>query len=503
MPNSASQAMQTLTEQYYNVLTTQLHLDPNEFQLVQGNVALGATSQGLWAVMDSIPPFSLTQYWTPSGYNSFSSNYGSVLSRIQSSASGAFLTAMGDYYNAWVSYLKTNPLPAGTNLPTYFQNWAMSSGMPPQQAQSVTSLYLAAFSDPVVKAQQLWLGAGGAGSVMAYGTSIETADAQIGMAPSGSVSLDSATQSSDVSHTWASGSVEGFYDVFFGEAGSSYDASTSLVTNAGIEMTISFTHVATLPVAPLSQGSQVAGPTTYLAWYVSAALQNAYNNNNYNTWQSGSPNWQSFFGDSGSMLRALAALIVVDGIKISLTTTNGISKADQQQVQASFEAGFFPFFGISGQGGWSNSFAYDDQGRIAATSSCPTGSPQILGVLVVGIANLIASGDVAEARRFLRAVSAPPLRSSPRQESVAVGAPLVVTVAWSAVALQGLHQLGVSAPIEQLIAAWVSTWATNNAGGWALGTLHQYPSAHPQYTATAQVTAIHGGNRSVTIVNFV
>lgn len=503
MSDSATQAMQTLTQQYYNAITSQLHLDPMQFQLVQGNIAMGATSQALWSIMDSIPPASLTQYWTPSGYNSFASNYGSVLSRIQTSSSGAFLTAMGDYYASWVSYLKSNPPPAGTPLPSYFQSWALGSGMPPQQATTVTSLYAAAFNDPIVKAQQLWFAAGGAGSVMAYNTSVATAEAQVGMAPGNTVSLNSQTQSSDVTNTWAKGSVEGFFDIFFGAAGASYEASTSVITNAGIDMTISFSHVATIPIAPLSQGTQAAGPTTYQSWYVPTALQTAYTNNNYNTWQSGNPNWDSFFGDMGTMQRASAALVVVDGIKISLTTANGISVADQQQLRASFEAGFFPFFGVSGEGGWSNSFSYDDQGRIAVTSTSPTGNPQILGVLVSGIANLIASTEVSEARRAQRALRAPAVRVAPRLSSAAVPVPAVVTVAWSAIALQGLHNLGVQPAIEQLIVNFVNTWATNSAGGWGLNTLNNYVSAHPQYTATAQVTAINGGNRSVTIVNFV
>jgi hypothetical protein len=498
--------MQTLTQQYYNAVTTGLNLSPQLFQLTQGNIALGATSQALWGIMDSIPPLSLTQAWNPAGYNSFASNYGSVLSRIQSASSGAWDTALGDYASAWQTYVKATPPPTDVKAAAaYVRTWATSAGMTPQQVSQVTTLYLGAMNDPIVAANVNWAVAGGQGALMAYTTSISTAENQIGMAPAGSVELNSETTSSDASHTWANGSVDGSFDIFFGGGSASYDASSSVMTDAGVSLSIKFTHVATIPVAPLSSGTMQAGPTTYQPWYVSAALQTAYNNNNFTTWPSGSPDWNSFFSPTGSMRRATAALIVVDGIQISVSSNNSIAQASQQQFKTAFEAGFFPFFGVSGSGGWSNSSAYDDQGRIQATSTCATGNPQILGVLVSDIGSLIASDAVAEARRAQRALYAPAVRAVPAYaNAVAIAnAAQVVTVAWSAVALQGVRNLHVQPGIEQLITGAVSAWATNNAPHWALNVPQQYASPVPHYTATARVTAINGGNRSVTITNFV
>lgn len=504
MTVSSSQAMQTLTAQYYNALTTQLQLDPNAFQLAQGNIALGSTSQALWTMMDQVPSTSVSQIWTPGTYNSFSSNFGSILSRVHSASSGAFQAKMGDYYPAWMAYLRANPPASLSAYPQAFQTWAMAN-MDPGQAQTCLGLLNNALIDPIGQAQQMWLAAGNAAGVKAYQTSIEVAGNQIASAPTGTVTLNSSTQSSDTTHTWAHGSVEGFFSSFFGGAQGSYDQLTTALAEAGLSIDISFTHVATLPVSPLQSGTVMAGPTTYPAWYVPGALQTAYKSNNYEIWQPGSPDWNSFFGPNGTLLHATRALIVVDGIRMTLTSNASISDSNRQSMQAAFEAGFFPFFGIKGQGGWSSTSTYDDSGRIVVTNTCATGNPQVLGVLAASIENTLAAAALVEARNAKRvstqlATPGVVARPAPVQHAQAA---LAVTTAWTARALQGLHNLGLPPAPEQLIVGMVNTWANNNANQWPLNVPQQYVSGHPAYTATAQVVAINGGNRTVNVTNFV
>jgi hypothetical protein len=524
--------METLTSQWYNAVTTSLHLSPDQFQLVQGNIAVGSTSPGIWALMDSIPPQSISQSWTPQGYNSFSGQYGALISRLKDSSYGSFQAAMGSYYTAWMSYLQAHPPATVTPqaVVAEFQGWS-AINMPADQAQTALSLLAAAFNGPIAQANILWAAAGGPSGVKAYQQTIETIDYTIGTAPSGGAQLDSATESSDTSHTWAKGAVEGFYEVFFGEAGAEYDATTLDLTQAGLAITAQFDHVATIPVLPLAQGTVVSGPTTYQPWFVPQALSNGYENNNYNVWQPGSPSWSSFFGDGGSLLRTTTALIVVDGITISMTSEYQVQQSEQQQVKTEFAAGFFPFFGVEGEGGWSNSVSFSDSGEITATSTNPVGSPQILGILQSPINSVIGGMEVQAALRAARNGSGISLASLPAGVTVAaaqppggkaevevegeeaegaggggrvgVGAALIVTVAWTAAALQGLHALGVSPAIEQLIAGQVTNWAQNSAPGWAVGAPHQYNSNYPQYVATAQVVAVNGGNRTVNVVAFV
>jgi hypothetical protein len=501
--SAASDAMQTLTTQWYNALTNGLRLDPMQFQLVQGNIALGATSQGMWSLMDSIPPFSIAQNWTPSGFNSFSAQYGLVISRLQDPSFSAWQTKMGDYYSAWTTYLKGSPLPAGTSILAYFQSWAFSN-MPPDQAQTCASLFAASMNGPILAANNTWYNAGGPTSVKAYNQGIETVDNALASAPSAGVQFDSTTTSSDATQSWAKGSIEGFYDAFFGHGDASYSAATTAVADAGLVFSIQFSHLTTIPVIPLQQGTIVAGPTTYSAWYVAAALSEGYDNNNNQVWAPGTPDWSSFFGDGGSLPRATTALVLVDGITVSITSKQSIATSDQTEVQAAFQAGFFPFFGVSGEGGWSSSAATFDAGTLTVTASCAVGNPQVLGILQTPIEALVGSVPMMAAMRAMRTS----VGVAPRFEMAAPMAPAgglvgAVTVAWTYAAQTGLLNLGVSPAVQQLIVGFVNTWAINNAPGWGIGVPHQYVSGHPAYTATAQVASVAGGNRAVNVIAFV
>jgi len=403
----ASQAMQTITEQFYNALTSQAHLNPQQFQLAQGNVALGFTSEALWSMMDIVPNTSIVQTWSPGNFNSFSSNFGSILARIQSSAGGAFTAALGDWSGAWTKYISTHVPDSLKDYPTVFQNWAMSVGMDPGTMKHCESLLLAAMDDPISQAQMMWLDAGGNPATKAYTADILTTQTQIDEAPGGSVTLNSGTQSSNVQNTWANGNADGFFNVFFGGGSGSYSDQTVELAAAAIEMSIEFTHIATVAVTPLASGTQTDGPTTYPAWYVASALGTAYENDNYQIWQPGSPGWADFFGEDGTLQNVATALVVVDGIAISLTSQASINTSSQQAMQTAFEAGFFPFFGVEGQGGWNQTTQFDAQGRVVVKATCPVGSPQVLGVLVSPIGNVFGL-DNSDARRS-RAPAARPL----------------------------------------------------------------------------------------------
>jgi len=121
MPSLAD-AMKTLTAQYYNALTGGLGLNPQQFQITQGQIALGATSQSLWGYLDTIPPVSIANTWTPGGQNTFSSQYGALISRLKDSASSDWRTAMGDWSAAWVAYLKANKPAKDQSLADFFRS---------------------------------------------------------------------------------------------------------------------------------------------------------------------------------------------------------------------------------------------------------------------------------------------------------------------------------------------------------------------------------------------
>lgn len=494
-----SDAMQTLTAQYYNALTSQIPLDPGQFQLTQGSVALGATSTSLWSILDSIPPASASNLWSPGGQNTYSSQYGALISRLKDSAGSDFMTAMGDWYAAWTGYLARNQPAAGQTLAQFFQAWAFASGMPPQQATQVASLYAAAMNGPIFQANQMYTAAGGQAGVKAYTETIESATAAILSTRGATVTLQTATESSDTSHSWAKGSVEGFFEDFFGGAESGYDAESSAVLASGLEFTISFDHVATIRAQPLSQGSITAGPSAYPAWYVPAALTDGYQNNNNLVWQQGAPGWASFFGPGGSFPRATQAVVLVDGVKIGLTSTKSIATSSRESVKEAFAAGFFPFFGAEAEGGWSTTADFTDEGLLTVTSSSPLGNPQILGVLQSPIEAVAANHALARAILAAsagRAATRPPVSGAVIDPSN-LAALVNVSVNWTPGAYAAMVNAHPNPGVQQTVFLNTNTWAMNNAPHWAMGMLYNFLGA------TAQRVPSPGGGIMAQIVAYV
>ena len=496
--SSLADAMKTLTAQYYNALTGGLGLNPQQFQITQGQIALGATSQSLWGYLDTIPPVSIANTWTPGGQNTFSSQYGALISRLKDSASSDWRTAMGDWSSAWVAYLKANKPAKDQSLADFFRSWALTSGMPPAQAQQVASLYAAALNGPIFQANEAYTAAGGQTGVKAYTETIESATHAILSNAGKTVSLDSASESSDVSHTWAKAAAEGLIEEFFIGGEGSYDHTATTLITAGVDIKITFDHIATIPARQLSQGSITAGPDTFPAWYVPAALSDGYNSNNNEVWQDGSPNWTSFFGPSGAFQRTTQAVVVVDGISITMTSSASFEHDEQTKVEAAFSAGFFPFFGVEGEGGWTKATTNFDQGQVSVSQSSPVGNPQIIGILQIPIENFVAAQTLSEAilgdRRKLAAVQ--PETTVKIIDPENPRALLGVSVNWLPAAFAALQLAHPNPGVQQVVFTNTNSWACNNAPGWAIGALHQYLGA------TAQRVVGPGGGTAVNIIAY-
>ena len=496
-----SDAMKKLTEQYYNSIVTQLNLSDQSFQLAQGNVALPATTQNIWSTMDQVPPLSICGNWTPGSHNTFSSQYGGILSRIHDSANDDFQAAMGDYYTAWMAYLKKNPPSGDKSIIQVFSGWAYAN-MPPDQANKVIGMFQAAMNGPITQAQMAWAAAGGQTGVKAFTNTVETITNMLSSAPSNTLTMDASTQSSDTSHSWAAGAVEGFYDIFFGSGEGSYDHVSSEVIASSLNFDIEFKHVTTVPVTPLSQGTITAGPDTFKAWYVPNALTTAYSNNNGNTWLSGTPDWSTYFGPSGSLPRAVDALVLVDGITITITSAKSIATSDHTEVQSAFEAGFFPFFGVAGEGGWTLDKTFDDEGRLAVSASCTVGHPQILGILQSAIGSYVQADSLRAAVIADRLSAGEATRADAgfdAQVRASEGSDelLNVSVNWSPAAMAGLNNF--SNNVRNLVMQHVNTWAVNNRPHWPDNSLHYYNTGVGA-TATARAVRSPAGSMSVQIV---
>lgn len=387
---SAQLAMETLTAQWYNAVVAGCQLDPTTFQLMQGNVAVGSTSESLWNIFDVVPPLSVSNFYNPSQANVFSQDYGAVVNNLVPQNSNAFQQNMGDYYAQWTAYLKSTPspsIPKGGIL-ELFQNWS-ALNMPPNQAQQCATDYQEIAQGVVPVGVQMWLNAGGAPAQKAYNQTITDLQNALQGTRGASVDMSSATESSDVSDSWASGSVGGWFDFFAGEAGGEWDNFTTSIAKSGVEVKATFTHLAQFAAGPLAKTSTDPILSGYQPWYFEPALNLAYQENNNTVWQHSAPTWEDTFGVTGNMLRTTSALIVVDGVDITVTSSASFDSAEQQEIKANAEVGFWPFFEASASGGWTNDVEFDDSGTITVSSSSPTGNPQVLGAIVTPIASVL------------------------------------------------------------------------------------------------------------------
>ncbi|MEJ5999788.1 hypothetical protein [Paucibacter soli] len=393
--SAAQTAMNTLAAQWYLAVTKGCKLATDQFQLMQGAMPVGATSENLWNIFDSVPPLTATTFYNPAQLNSLSQDYGGVISALIAQGALQFQTDMQDSYAAWNNYKKTiTPLPSDNlGWSKAFSSWAQAN-LPQSQVTKCITDFNTMLEDPIAMASNQLLNVQFAPSNMhpndyVYTTTIEQLTLALNNATPASVTLNSSTDSSDVSHTWAQTEASGIFDIFGLGGDTSYDSLTTKITSAGVSIQAKFAKLVTLPAAPLKQPSDDNELSQYMPWFNSAALGEGHAKQDNTVWKAGDAiSWASTFGPNGNMQRFASSLVIVDGISMTMTSKAALSTADQASFKAAAAGGFFPFFEAEGSGGWSHNVSFDDQGNITVSSSSPAGNPQVLGVLVSPITDL-------------------------------------------------------------------------------------------------------------------
>jgi hypothetical protein len=383
---SGEEAMKTLTEKWYNTMVAGLNLSSQTFQIYQSNVVLGNLSTEMWAIYDSIPPLSVTQQAEPSQISRFSDNYSGVINTLLPSGGLEWKKTMGDSYPDWVTYLSEvkPPLPAGGML-TVFTQWAQLNIPDPGKAQKAITQYSQILNGVVPVAQARFITAAG---VYAYNKSIDDLRSAVKQAPSGSYTFDSKTASSDISHTWAQGSISGAFRFLWGGGSSSYDKVNEKFGSSSVNINVTFKHVLAFAAGPL-QTETFVGDKKYPGWFSSAALNYGYQNKGNDVWPvDGSASWASTFGPSGNLQRFATNLVVGDEMTMTMSSSASFSTEERQLILGQASGGFWPFFSASGSGGTQSSVTFDDSGKMVATMTSPAGSPLILGVSVLPIGQI-------------------------------------------------------------------------------------------------------------------
>ena len=414
---ASEQAMSTLTAQWYNAVVAGFELGANDFQLMQGNTAFGTTSDSVWAFFDAMPPTAVSHYYQPGRINSFAQTYGAVINNLVPQTGDDMQKLLGDKYTSWVAYSSDtknlpNPLPTDTSgnidyvkvRVDQYARWGLSNGLDSAKLNDGTTLLEQ--KDIISTAITQWISAD---DKYAYTASIGYVKNQVDQGRSRSASMNSNTSSSDITNSWAKTSVEGIFDIFGGEAAGEWSKFSSNLTSSGLDISASFGKVATVIGGPFGLTTGINPDLTdYSPWYNSDALKTAMANNNNNVWKHTAPTWEQTFGGDGNMKRDVSALVVVDGVTITMTSSYSVDTADRESVKTEFAAGFFPFFGVDGEGGWSNSVTFHDDGTFTAVSTSEAGNPQIIGVLVQTIEQAVtkSAADTINATEVLGNVAA-------------------------------------------------------------------------------------------------
>lgn len=400
--------LDTINAKWYNTLAKELGLAESEFQLCQGETILPQNTDQLWDMMNQLPSDSVIQYYTADPLVSFSSQYLSLLSFVQTPGNENFETAMGSVnLTAWKAALKTflqnNPSAFGqppavlqATLQNLFQNWSMvefDPGSNPDagSAAQCFTLYCAMTENPIYVAQALksHLPLGGPAAFnQTYGQVLN----DILAAPSESFSMDSTQASSDISQSWANSSSSTGGSYFYSKSSSSASSDfTQTFSSAAFSVAVAYDHFVTVPVLALQGESVTDGGTTYLPWYYGAALAYAYNNNTAPVWTDPTQ-WTKLFGPEGSMQYVITALLVADGVSTTTTSTQAFSAAEQTFAEQQSNEGYgcWPYYvSNSSDKKTQTSTAFDSGSHLVVSTTSKTGNPLVVGVLVSSVKALV------------------------------------------------------------------------------------------------------------------
>ncbi len=332
--------MDILTKQWYNTLVSELGLNPKNFQLYQGSTPLGQDSPWLWNILDSIPPESIDQFYDPVQRNNFSQNYQSVISQLY-------------------------PMPISGNQVDI------------EDVLTQANIMLA-------RVEKTKIG-------YAYSLTINKILDALESASCKSFQFDSETASSDINKTWAKktqGNTPGFFNKSK-QKNSKLSKFESGIINSRIRIKCCFDKVVCLEGHPLQKPSDQADLENYLPWYHKEALTRAYRDKTNSVWKPGMPSWESTFGEHGNMQRDTYGVVIVDGIKLKMssdvvldrTSKKGFSSLDLNNVP------IWPFYLNVNNKSIQNKTKSKSGRSIHIEVLSPPKKPQLIGVLVSKIAN--------------------------------------------------------------------------------------------------------------------
>lgn len=193
--------------------------------------------------------------------------------------------------------------------------------------------------------------------------------ALLALSPGVVFEFDSATTSADVDHAWAADADPPVFGLWPG-LDSAHPVSAAFASSA-------------VTVAGVCDAYAVwtAVPGD---WYDSATLNAFFT-------ATTSPEWDEFFGVDGRLARAIGSLLVLDGVRLTVTSDVRLTAAQRALVAAHVAEGTWPLFAADGVA--ANTVGFTERG-MTLTTTVPAGNPLVLGYNVLGIGRYLGHEDV-------------------------------------------------------------------------------------------------------------
>jgi hypothetical protein len=383
MDSNVKKQIDTLNAQWRNTLAKAMGMDVDgNFQIAQGDLGLSSTdSSGLFLMSDAVPPCSAAAYYAVDYSNRRSSGYGSLLTSLLPEGGQDLVDVLGDMYTPWINY-KAKAITDGTDLnqEQLFEKWSDLALDPRKKQQALTvfkkaanaplNVALDAYADKNNK-QEFMDSASKSYKLYKYSSTIDNAKKAINTGASiDNLVFDSTKAESKLNKTFVEGGASGFYSIFSGGAGASFESLNAKAANAKITMEGKVNKFATVPTGPIG-------------WYESNEVNKGFNNkDNHNVWDpNAQQGWNDFFAQpDGALSRYVDQMLLVSGYEVTVNIHAGFSQEDFEQIKTKASFGVWPFFSASAETTHTSDYKLAEDGTLSYTVKSNPGDVKIWGV---------------------------------------------------------------------------------------------------------------------------
>jgi hypothetical protein len=374
-----------LNAKWRNYLAGVMGMDPSgPFQVAQGTLGLDTTdSSGLFLMSDALPPASAVGYYDPSSMNRRSKAYRNLLFSLLPETASGLREVLGDMYPTWINWRKMyyeNPDHMTDSQEKAFETFA-NSQLDPIEAKRAITIFQKAELAPLSEAinaytdknnTQDFIGSDNKPYHLHKYTATAKAAKQAINNGAGIENLrfDSKTADSTIKSKYIDGAASGFWDIFSGGAGGSYESINEKAASSQITIEGKIDKYATVPTAPLG-------------WYDSNEVNRGLNHkDDNNVWDpNASQNWNDFFKQpKGELCRYVTQFLLVSGYEIKVTIHADFSQKDFEQIKAKAKFGIWPFFSASAEYTQTKEYTLNSDSSLTYTVKLNPGLIQIWGI---------------------------------------------------------------------------------------------------------------------------